>query len=119
MSDVIDDDVYAIDELTEHEITKIEEKKSAHNKTRQIFLSPSKNENVRKTNLRPVFRPSNEFGQTKPMYKVPLHERLDQLIPGTRRTGERTLAYTAPDFIDAFRCFRAILVLAGSTVPRK
>ena len=41
------------------------------------------------------------------------------LIPGTRRTGERTLAYTASEFIDVFRCFRAMLVLAGSTLPRK
>lgn len=85
MSDVHDDDVYSIDELTEHEITKIEEKKNSQGKTRYIYLSPSKKENSRKTNIRPVYRPGNEFGQDRPMYKVALHERLDNLIPGTRR----------------------------------
>jgi hypothetical protein len=85
MTDVNDDDVYNIDELTEREIEKVEEEKNKGSRTRYIFLSPGRKESMRSTNLRPVFLKNNPFGQQRPMMQVRLHEGLDKLVPGGRK----------------------------------
>lgn len=85
MSEVMDDDVYSIDDLTEREIQKIEEDQERGSRTRYIFLSPSRKESLRTTNLRPIILKNNTYDQTKPMYLVAMHEGLDKLVPGTRR----------------------------------
>lgn len=41
------------------------------------------------------------------------------LVPGTRRVDERTLSFSSADYIEAFRCFRAMIALAATTLPKK
>jgi hypothetical protein len=81
---VNDDSIYDIQELADREVERLEEE-GVGRFSRTFYLSPGKNENERKTHLRPVFLPNNAYGQTRATYIVPCHKGLDKLKPGTKR----------------------------------